>query len=97
MCPGGEETALNLILPLLEKVAARDGRGKPCVAKIGSGGSGHYVKMIHNGIEHGMMSSIAEAWQIMNLCLGMTYDEIGDELEKWNSQGELVPWARHDL
>ena len=49
-----------------------------------------YVKMIHNGIEHGMMSAQSEAWQIMNLCLGMTYDEIGDEFARWNADGELV-------
>ena len=46
--------------------------------------------MIHNGIEHGMMSAQSEAWQIMSLCLGMTYDEIGDEFAKWNAHGELV-------
>ena len=49
-----------------------------------------YVKMIHNGIEHGMMSAQSEAWQIMSLCLGMSYDEIGDEFAKWNAEGELV-------
>ena len=49
-----------------------------------------YVKMIHNGIEHGMMSAQSEAWQIMSLCLGMSYDEIGDEFAKWNADGELV-------
>lgn len=54
------------------------------------GGSGHYVKMIHNGIEHGMMAAQSEAWQIMSLCLGMTYDEIGDEFARWNADGELV-------
>ena len=46
--------------------------------------------MIHNGIEHGMMSTQSEAWQIMSLCLGMSYDEIGDEFAKWNAHGELV-------
>ena len=49
MSPGGDESALNAIMPLLQKVAARDSNGKPCVAKMGPGGSGHYVKMIHNG------------------------------------------------
>ena len=49
-----------------------------------------YVKMIHNGIEHGMMSAQSEAWQIMNLCLGMSYDEIGEEFARWNADGELV-------
>ena len=56
MCPGGEEAALNLVLPLLEKVAAKDARGRACVGRAGMGGSGHYVKMIHNGIEHGESS-----------------------------------------
>lgn len=90
MCPGGEEAALDLVLPLLEKVAAKDARGKACVGRAGMGGSGHYVKMIHNGIEHGMMSALAEAWQIMSLCLGMSYDEIGDELARWNESREMA-------
>lgn len=90
MCPGGEEKALEMVMPLLKKAAAKDGKGRPCIGKVGFGGAGHYVKMIHNGIEHGMMSAIAEAWQIMNVCLGMSYDEIGHELAKWNSDGELV-------
>jgi 6-phosphogluconate dehydrogenase len=51
MCPGGEDKALDIVMPLLEKMAAKDKNGKPCVAKIGMGGAGHYVKMIHNGIE----------------------------------------------
>ncbi|CAF9938728.1 hypothetical protein IMSHALPRED_001066 [Imshaugia aleurites] len=89
MCPGGEDRALDMALPLLQKVAARDARGNPCVGRCGMGGSGHYVKMIHNGIEHGMMSAQAEAWQIMSLGLGMTYDEIGDVFAKWNADGEL--------
>lgn len=42
------------------------------------------------GIEHGMMSAQSEAWQIMSLCLGMSYDEIGDEFARWNADGELV-------
>lgn len=54
------------------------------------GGSGHYVKMIHNGIEHGMMSALAEAWQIMSLCLGMSYDEFGEELARWNDSREIA-------
>lgn len=90
MCPGGEDRALDLVLPLLQKVAAKDSRGKACVGRCGMGGSGHYVKMIHNGIEHGMMSAQSEAWQIMDQILGMSYDEIGDEFARWNADGELV-------
>ncbi|KAL8739163.1 MAG: hypothetical protein Q9181_000192 [Wetmoreana brouardii] len=89
MCPGGEERALDMAMPLLRQVAAKDSQGNPCVAKAGMGGSGHYVKMIHNGIEHGMMSALAEAWQIMSIGLRMTYDEIADVFSSWNEKGEL--------
>lgn len=89
MCPGADDQTLDMVLPLLRKVAAKDKKGNACVGKCGTGGSGHYVKMIHNGIEHGMMAAISEAFNIMNLGLGMDYDGIGDVLEKWNSEGEL--------
>ncbi|KAF2678915.1 6-phosphogluconate dehydrogenase-like protein [Lentithecium fluviatile CBS 122367] len=88
MSPGGDESALKQILPLLQKVAAKDKDGKSCVGIIGNGGAGHYVKMVHNGIEHGMMSAICEAWGIMRQ-LGMGYEEIGEEFAKWNASGEL--------
>ncbi|KAF1846096.1 6-phosphogluconate dehydrogenase C-terminal domain-like protein [Cucurbitaria berberidis CBS 394.84] len=88
MCPGGDVSALKELLPLLEKVAAKDKAEKPCVGIIGKGGSGHYVKMIHNGIEHGMMSAICEAWGIMRK-MGMEYEEIGNVFSQWNSEGEL--------
>ena len=90
MCPGGEERALDLALPLLRTVAAKDATGEACVGRCGMGSSGHYVKMVHNGIEHGMMSAQAEAWQIMSLGLGMDYDAIGDVFEQWNAGGEMV-------
>ena len=92
MCPGSDDETLDLVLPLLEKVAAKGSNGKPCVGRAGTGGAGHYVKMIHNGIEHGMMSAISEAWGIMRTGLGMSEDEIGDVFEKWNNEGELVRW-----
>tara|TARA_R110002003_G_scaffold250_6_gene17765 strand:- start:8646 stop:9371 length:726 start_codon:yes stop_codon:yes gene_type:complete len=89
MCPGGDESALHEVLPLLQKVAAKDKTGQACVGIVGKGGSGHYVKMVHNGIEHGMMSAICEAWGIMRK-MGMGYEEIGNVLREWNSAGELV-------
>ncbi|TVY75975.1 6-phosphogluconate dehydrogenase [Lachnellula suecica] len=99
MCPGGQDTAMDYVMPLLEKIAAKAADGSPCVAKIGSGGAGHYVKMIHNGIEQdmrtrltrssGMMSAISEAWTIMNKHMDIKYDEIGRIFEKWSSEGEL--------
>jgi 6-phosphogluconate dehydrogenase len=60
------------ILPILRIVAAKDDGGKPCVNYIGPGGSGHFVKMLHNGIEQGMMSVIAEAWYILTRGLGLS-------------------------
>jgi 6-phosphogluconate dehydrogenase len=88
MSPGGDESALKEVLPLLQKVAAKDKEGKPCVGIIGQRGAGHYVKMVHNGIEHGMMSAICEAWGLMRK-LGMGYEEIGEVFKKWNEEGEL--------
>jgi 6-phosphogluconate dehydrogenase len=90
MSPSGDDKALELILPFLKKVASKDGKRRPCVGKVGEGGSGRYVKMIHNGIEHGMMSAISKAWEIMNTHLDMEYDAIGKVFEHWNSEGELV-------
>ena len=90
MCPGADDQSLDLVLPFLRKVAAKDPKGRPCVGKAGTGGAGHYVKMIHNGIEHGMMSAISEAWGIMRTGLELSEDEIGDIFEKWNTEGELV-------
>ena len=86
--PGGSSEAISKVLPLLEKAAAKDSHGKPCVANMGPGGSGHYVKMIHNGIEQGMMSALCEAWSIMNYCLGLSYAEIGDIFEAWNTESD---------
>ncbi|KAI9688657.1 MAG: hypothetical protein M1822_001014 [Bathelium mastoideum] len=91
MSPGGEREAVEKVLPLLEKFSAKDPRtGKPCVKYIGPRGAGHYVKMVHNGIENGMLSTISEAWSIMHKSLGMSYEEIGKVFGKWNSSDELI-------
>jgi 6-phosphogluconate dehydrogenase len=101
MCPGAEDETLQLVLPLLKKVAAKDPHGKPATGAVGTGGAGHYCKMIHNGIEHGMMSAIAEAYGIMRTGLGMNLDEIGDVFDKWNStdelQGTFLIWISRDI
>ncbi|KAF5689078.1 6-phosphogluconate dehydrogenase (decarboxylating) [Fusarium denticulatum] len=89
LMPGGEKWAVEQVLPLLSRIAAKDDQGRPCVTNIGTGGSGHFVKMIHNGIEHGVMSSLCEAWEIMDKCLKMTGDEIGDVFDSWCEKGEL--------
>src|SRR5690606_40517153 len=62
----------------------------PCVTHIGPGGSGHYVKMVHNGIEYGDMQLIAETYDIMRNALGMSALEIGDVFERWRSEERRV-------
>ena len=94
MMPGGSAHAVELLLPLLVKIAARDDQGRACVAHIGSGGSGHYVKMIHNGIEHGIMSALCEAWELMDSCLGMDGDAISKVFDSWCEDGPLVRLSR---
>jgi 6-phosphogluconate dehydrogenase len=76
LMPGGDERTLDQLPPLSTKIAAKDDHGQSCVTKVGAGGSGHYVKMIHNGIEHGMMSALREAWELMDRCLGIDDKQI---------------------
>ena len=90
LSPGGDAEAVKRVLPLLEKVSAKDVQGNPCLAPIGPGGSGHYVKMIHNGIEQAMMGAVAEAWGLMRFNLGMELDEIGNVFKQWSATAELV-------
>lgn len=90
LSPGGDRAALERIMPLLQKVAAKDSLGNPCVAPIGPGGAGHYVKMIHNGIEQGMMGAVAEAWGLLRFNAGLKLDEIGDIFKQWSETPELV-------
>jgi 6-phosphogluconate dehydrogenase len=87
--PGGDKEALDNVMPFLRKVAAKDKNDRPCTTEVGPHGSGHYVKMVHNGIEQGMMSTLCEVWMIMNQSLGMTYEEIADTWEQWNKSGPL--------
>ncbi|KAH9838914.1 hypothetical protein Tdes44962_MAKER01765 [Teratosphaeria destructans] len=101
MCPGADDETLSLVLPTLRKVAAKSPEGKPCVGRVGTGGAGHYCKMIHNGIEHGMMSAIAEAYGIMRTGLGMSLEDISNVFDAWNSSGELkgtfLIWISRDI
>ncbi|KAK3725946.1 hypothetical protein LTR37_000094 [Vermiconidia calcicola] len=89
MCPGGDDAALDIVLPTLQMVAAKASDGSACVGRIGAGGAGHYCKMIHNGIEHGMMSAISEAWAIMHKGMGLSLPNIGKTFEKWSSEREM--------
>jgi len=89
ICPGGAPEALDKVFPFLQMMAARDKEGRSCVAKLGPGGCGHYVKMVHNGIEQGMMGTLCEGWGIMTNGLNMSYQEIATVFESWNRQGPL--------
>ncbi|KAL4908698.1 hypothetical protein BDW74DRAFT_165497 [Aspergillus multicolor] len=90
LSPGGDKEALDLVMPLLELYAGKDAKsGLPCVTRIGPKGSGHFVKMVHNGIEGGMLSTLAEAWSLLHYGRGLNYDEIADIFDGWNKEGEL--------
>ncbi|HNZ38010.1 MAG TPA: NADP-dependent phosphogluconate dehydrogenase [Candidatus Latescibacteria bacterium] len=89
LMPGGSEAAYKLVEPLLKRVAAKAGEdGKPCVAYMGPGGAGHFVKMVHNGIEYGDMQLIAEAYHLLKAVLGLTADDFSRVFAEWN-EGEL--------
>jgi len=87
MMPGGDEKAYDIIKDILMKVAAHTEMG-PCVTYLGSGGSGNFVKMVHNGIEYGDMQLIAEAYNLMRTVFGMDCREISDVFTQWN-RGKL--------
>ncbi len=85
--PGGQPEAYRLVEPILTAIAAK-AEGEPCVAYMGPRGAGHYVKMVHNGIEYGDMQLIAEAYDVMARGLGMPAAELAEVFGQWN-QGEL--------
>jgi 6-phosphogluconate dehydrogenase len=81
--PGGSETAWERVRPLFEAAAAKV-NGQPCVSLLGSGSSGHFVKMVHNGIEYGIMQLIAETYDIMKRGLNLTDNQLHDIYNDWN-------------
>ncbi len=89
MMLGGKTEAYERLRPLLSKMAAKDGSGGKCIALIGSGGSGHFVKMVHNGIEYGDMQLIAESYALLKNVLGLENAQIADTFESWNKKREL--------
>ncbi len=82
--PSGNKDAYNLVKPFLEKIAAKDDNDLPCCTYIGPEGSGHFVKMVHNGIEYAEMQLLAEVFGILS-STGKNPDEIADVLESWKS------------
>jgi len=87
MMPGGPRGAYERVQPIFEAIAAQVG-GEPCVTFVGPGSAGHYVKMIHNGIEYGLMQLIAETYDLMRRGLNLTDDQLGEIYGGWN-QGEI--------
>lgn len=81
---GASQQAIALIVPVLSRVAARASDGTPCLALAGPGGAGHFVKMIHNGIEYADMQMIAEAYYLLRHAGGLTPNEIARVFSDWN-------------
>lgn len=88
LMPGGTKQAYDYLEPILTKIAAQVDDG-PCVTYIGPGGAGHYVKMVHNGIEYGDMQLIAEAYDIMKNVLGLNAAQLHEIFVEWNTTDEL--------
>jgi 6-phosphogluconate dehydrogenase len=87
MMPGGDQEAYKVVQPIFEAVAAKV-NGEPCVTYIGPGASGHFVKMVHNGIEYGIMQLIAETYEMMKKGLKLPDEKIHSIFKQW-SEGRL--------
>jgi len=86
--PGGSKKAWEHVKPIFQAISAKMDDGSPCCDWVGENGAGHFVKMVHNGIEYGDMQLICEAYQIMKTLLGMSADEMHQVFAKWN-EGDL--------
>ncbi|MBK8101239.1 MAG: NADP-dependent phosphogluconate dehydrogenase [Planctomycetes bacterium] len=84
LMPGGDRTAYDELAPILAKIAAQVEDG-PCVTHIGTGAAGHFVKMVHNGIEYGDMQLIAEVFDLMQNVLGLTHEQMAAAFAEWNT------------
>ncbi|HUU00354.1 MAG TPA: decarboxylating NADP(+)-dependent phosphogluconate dehydrogenase [Myxococcota bacterium] len=86
--PGGSPSAWPAVKPLFQKIAAQTDAGEPCCEWVGQGGAGHFVKMVHNGIEYGDIQLIGETYHMMRDGLGLSNDSMRDVFAEWN-RGEL--------
>jgi len=84
--PGGQRDAWEALAPILRAIAAKAEDGEPCVEYMGPGGAGHFVKMVHNGIEYGDMQLIAETYDVLSRGLGMTAGDLHALFAAWNQQ-----------
>src|SRR5258707_8023090 len=83
LMPGGSNESWDAIKPVFEAIAAKSDSG-PCVTHVGTDGAGHFVKMVHNGIEYGDMQLIAEAYEVLRKGLGANADELAEIFDQWN-------------
>jgi 6-phosphogluconate dehydrogenase len=88
LMPGGTKSSYEYLSPIFNKIAAQVDDG-PCVTYIGPGGSGHYVKMVHNGIEYGDMQLIAEAYDLLKNVAGLNAAQLHEVFAQWNTTDEL--------
>ena len=88
LMPGGAPEAWPFIKPIFQAISAKADNGEPCCDWVGRGGAGHFVKMVHNGIEYGDMQLIGEAYDLMKRVLGLTAKEMHEVFKKWN-KGDL--------
>lgn len=86
--PGGSQAAWEVVKPIFQKISAQTESGEPCCDWVGEGGAGHFVKMVHNGIEYGDMQMICETYQLMKEGLGLSNEQMHDVFSAWN-QSEL--------
>lgn len=86
--PGGSPSAWEFVKPIFQKISAKTDKGEPCCEWVGENGAGHFVKMVHNGIEYGDMQMICETYQLMRQGLGMTNKQMHKVFIAWN-KGEL--------
>jgi 6-phosphogluconate dehydrogenase len=82
--PGGSEAAWPLVKPVLQAISAKVEDGVPCCDWVGQNGAGHFVKMVHNGIEYGDMQLICETYDLMKNILGLSAEAMGDVFDQWN-------------
>ncbi|MBW4668118.1 MAG: NADP-dependent phosphogluconate dehydrogenase [Cyanomargarita calcarea GSE-NOS-MK-12-04C] len=88
LMPGGTESSYEYLAPIFTKIAAQVDDG-PCVTYVGPGGAGHYVKMVHNGIEYGDMQLIAEAYDLLKSVAGLDHNQLHEVFTEWNTTDEL--------
>ena len=88
MMPGGSPAAWPLVKPIFQGICAKVENGQPCCDWVGEGGAGHFVKMVHNGIEYGDIQLICECYHIMKELLGMSNEEMHETFAEWN-KGDL--------